>query len=142
MATRGGFAPVDLGVDDLAEGGEIAVFIDRHFVPAFALRADQARQGRPGRDPQERLASRETPECRSIAFVQGFSAGARRGVEAVLILRMNAVAQQIEQSLARVQSALGEAARDGGRVRVDGLRLARLFGRTWHAVGFLQAVHA
>jgi hypothetical protein len=32
---RGGFAPVSLGVDDRAEGGEIAVFIDRR--PEYAL---------------------------------------------------------------------------------------------------------
>ena len=48
---RGGFAPVSLGVDDRAEGGEIAVFIDRRFVPAFASRPDEARQDRPGKRP-------------------------------------------------------------------------------------------
>src|SRR5690242_3007363 len=85
---RGGFAPVSLGVDDRAEGGEIAVFIDRRFVPAFALRADEARQDRPGKHPHERLTGRETPECRSIAFMKGFAARAGRGLEAVLVTRM------------------------------------------------------
>ena len=37
MPVRGGFASVGLGVDDRSEDGEIAVFIDRRFVPAFAL---------------------------------------------------------------------------------------------------------
>lgn len=44
---RSDFAPVGLGVGDRAEGGEIAVFIDRRFVPAFAWRADEARQTGP-----------------------------------------------------------------------------------------------
>ena len=47
MTVRSDFAPVGLGFDDRAEGGEIAVFIDRGFVPAFAWRADEARQHEP-----------------------------------------------------------------------------------------------
>ncbi|MGJ4940354.1 hypothetical protein ACQR1W_07240 [Bradyrhizobium sp. HKCCYLS1011] len=106
---RGGFAPVSLGVDDRAESGEIAVFIDRGFVPAFALRADQARQDRPGKHPYERSAGRETPECRSIAFMKGFAARTRRGLEAVLVTRIRAVAEQIEHidRLAGGNCALG-----------------------------------
>jgi hypothetical protein len=62
---RGDFAPVSLGVDDRAEGGEIIVSIDRRFVPAFALRADEARQDRPGKHSAAPATSYWRPRSRS-----------------------------------------------------------------------------